>query len=53
MMWRNTCQRLAPSIRAPYLSSAVIVLVGLYVGLHALQGFGITLAVLSGSHDPA
>ncbi|OYD83367.1 nickel/cobalt efflux transporter [Azospirillum brasilense] len=39
--------------RAPYLSSAVIVLVGLYVGLHALQGLGITLAVLSGGHGPA
>ncbi|PGH56854.1 nickel/cobalt efflux protein RcnA [Azospirillum palustre] len=36
--------------RAPYLSSAVIILVGLYVGIHALQGLGYTLAWIGGTH---
>ncbi|MCM8737862.1 nickel/cobalt efflux transporter [Azospirillum sp. A1-3] len=36
--------------RAPYLSSAVIILVGIYVGVHALQGLGLTLAWAGGSH---
>nr|WP_295837474.1 nickel/cobalt efflux transporter [uncultured Azospirillum sp.] len=35
--------------RAPYLSSAVIILVGIYVGVHALQGLGLTLAWIGGS----
>jgi ABC-type nickel/cobalt efflux system permease component RcnA len=36
--------------RAPYLSSAVIILVGIYVGVHALQGLGLTLAWIGGPH---
>jgi nickel/cobalt exporter len=36
--------------RAPYLSSAVIILVGIYVGVHALQGLGLTLAWVGGPH---
>lgn len=36
--------------RAPYLSSAVITLVGIYVGVHALQGLGLTLAWIGGPH---
>ncbi len=46
--WSGTFTLIAR--RAPYVSSALIILVGLYVGVHGLRGLGYTLAGLGGFH---